>query len=264
MAGLGKKTFTAGSVLTAAEVNGYLMEQAVMVFGGTAARSSAIPTPSEGMTSYLSDQDDMQVYTGASWVSTGLTAGTTTANYGWPIPASGSIASLGTAIDTTVAGLGSGFTLVKSQTVGSAVSSVVVTDAFNSSYDNYRIVFSGGTASNSPATDVFMKFGSTTTGYGHMLFYYGYAGGSGYLANANDSSFPYFMVATSNGYASVIDVLTPYAAKNTFVSHIGGTNGTGRYGGGYINNTTSYTEFTLTPAAGTLTGGTVKVYGYQN
>ena len=67
MAGLGYKVFTAGEVLTAANVNGYLMEQSVMVFAGTAARSSAIGTPSEGMVSYLTDSNALQVYDGSAW-----------------------------------------------------------------------------------------------------------------------------------------------------------------------------------------------------
>ncbi len=71
MAGLGKKTFTAGEVLTASDVNGYLMEQAVMVFGGTAARSSAIPTPSAGMVTYVSDLAQVQYYNGSAWVGIG-------------------------------------------------------------------------------------------------------------------------------------------------------------------------------------------------
>lgn len=69
MAGLGKKTFTAGEVLTAADVNGYLMEQSVMVFGGTAARSSAVPSPSEGMISYLTDSDVTETFNGTAWTS---------------------------------------------------------------------------------------------------------------------------------------------------------------------------------------------------
>lgn len=69
MAGLGKKTFTAGSVLTASDVNGYLMDQAVMVFASAAARSSAIPSPSEGMMTYLSDTNVVQVYNGTAYAS---------------------------------------------------------------------------------------------------------------------------------------------------------------------------------------------------
>jgi hypothetical protein len=68
MPGLGRKTFIATEVLTAANVNGYLMDQAVMVFAGTAARSSAIGTPSEGMVTYRSDFNVLEVYDGASYV----------------------------------------------------------------------------------------------------------------------------------------------------------------------------------------------------
>jgi hypothetical protein len=71
VAGLGKKTFTAGEVLTASDVNGYLMDQAVMVFGGTAARSSAIPSPSEGMMSYRTDDNVVEVFNGTAYVSVG-------------------------------------------------------------------------------------------------------------------------------------------------------------------------------------------------
>lgn len=83
MAGLGYKVFTAGEVLTAANVNGYLMEQSVMVFAGSAARGSAIGTASEGMVSYLSDTNTLQYYDGAAWQNvsspgdiTEVTAGT--------------------------------------------------------------------------------------------------------------------------------------------------------------------------------------------
>ena len=75
MAGLGKKTFTAGEVLTASDVNGYLMEQSVMVFGGTAARSSAIPTPSEGMTTYRTDTKQLEYYNGTAWTAVGGSGG---------------------------------------------------------------------------------------------------------------------------------------------------------------------------------------------
>jgi hypothetical protein len=68
MAGLGRKTFNSGEVLTAANVQGYLMDQAVMVFAGTAARGSAIPTPSAGMCAY-STATGFQVYNGTAWVS---------------------------------------------------------------------------------------------------------------------------------------------------------------------------------------------------
>ena len=66
----GRKVFTAGEVLQAADVNDYLMDQSVMVFAGTAARGSAIPSPSEGMVTYLEDADEVQVYT-TDWGAVG-------------------------------------------------------------------------------------------------------------------------------------------------------------------------------------------------
>ena len=62
-----RKVFTAGEVLTAADVNSFLMDQSVMTFAGTAARGSAIPTAVEGMVTYLQDSNIYQVWTGSAW-----------------------------------------------------------------------------------------------------------------------------------------------------------------------------------------------------
>jgi hypothetical protein len=69
MAGAGFRTFAAGEVLTAANVNTYLMQQSILSFAGTAARASAITSPSEGMFSYLQDTDQVSYYTGSAWVN---------------------------------------------------------------------------------------------------------------------------------------------------------------------------------------------------
>jgi hypothetical protein len=86
MAGLGRKIFTAGDVLTASDVQNYLMDQTVMNFAGTAARSSAIATPTEGMVTYLADTNAVEVYDGSAYVGVGgstvdtvLSSGTFTA-----------------------------------------------------------------------------------------------------------------------------------------------------------------------------------------
>jgi hypothetical protein len=68
MAGLGRKVFTAGDVLTASDVQNYLQDQTVMNFAGTAARSSAIATPSEGMLAITLDNDEIDFYNGSAWV----------------------------------------------------------------------------------------------------------------------------------------------------------------------------------------------------
>lgn len=76
MAGAGAKLFTSGSVLTAAQVNTYLMDQAVMYFADEASRTAAFggagePVLAEGMMSYLADVDSVQVYDGSAWISVG-------------------------------------------------------------------------------------------------------------------------------------------------------------------------------------------------
>lgn len=75
MAGLGRKVFAANEVLTAADVNGYLMDQSVMVFADAAARTTALPTPDDGMMSFLEDILQVQVYSGAVLGWTAITGG---------------------------------------------------------------------------------------------------------------------------------------------------------------------------------------------
>jgi hypothetical protein len=69
MAGKGKKTFVAGEILIAQDVNEYLMDQTVMNFASSAARSSAIPTPTQGMISYQTNTDAIEAYNGSNWVT---------------------------------------------------------------------------------------------------------------------------------------------------------------------------------------------------
>jgi hypothetical protein len=61
-----REVFVAGQILTAAEMN-IVSDQTVMTFAGTAARGSAIPTPSEGMAAYLNDSNSVQIYDGSAW-----------------------------------------------------------------------------------------------------------------------------------------------------------------------------------------------------
>lgn len=67
MAGAGFKTFASGDVLTAADVNTYIMQQQIMVFASSTARNSEITSPSEGMFAYLKDTDELVYYDGSSW-----------------------------------------------------------------------------------------------------------------------------------------------------------------------------------------------------
>ena len=62
MAGLGYKTFAAGEILTAANLQGYATDQSVMVFESSAARTTALAAPSQGMVSFLEDSGTTWVY----------------------------------------------------------------------------------------------------------------------------------------------------------------------------------------------------------
>jgi len=63
-----RKTFVAGDVLQASEVNSFLMNQAVMTFATAAARNTAITLPLDGMVTYLEDSKTYETYNGAAWV----------------------------------------------------------------------------------------------------------------------------------------------------------------------------------------------------
>jgi hypothetical protein len=159
-----------------------------------------------------------------------------------------------------------GLWLVKSQAVGSGVSSVTVTGAFSADYQNYRVVYSGGTASGT-AQAMNLKLGSATTNYYSSSIYATYAGVSGVVSNNN--TLGYFFYAGSAdatiGNFVTLDIFNPF--DSTKYTAIGGsfivTDVYGTTGGVHKSNT-SFTDFTITPGSGTLTGGTIRVYGYRN
>jgi hypothetical protein len=85
-----RKVFVAGEILTAADVNANLMDQAVMTFADAAARTTAIPSPTEGMVTYLASTKNLQRWTGSAWVNvvSGFTARAliTTNDASWAVP----------------------------------------------------------------------------------------------------------------------------------------------------------------------------------
>jgi len=101
----GFKVFSVGEVLTAADVNDYLMEQSIAIFANSTARDAQITSPIEGQFCYLADSNVLQLYGGSSWANfigegdiTGVTAGTNLSGGG----ASGAV-TLNLAIDSAVA-----------------------------------------------------------------------------------------------------------------------------------------------------------------
>ena len=119
MAGAGYKLFNTGDVLLASEVNTYLMQQTVMVFANSTARTSALSgVLAEGMISYLADTNATEVYNGSAWVGVSGTGDVTEVQAGTgisvasgtgPIPVvTNSMATEITAAGDIIVGTGSG------------------------------------------------------------------------------------------------------------------------------------------------------------
>jgi len=103
MAGLGYKDFTVGQVLTSAEVDGYLMQQTIMVFASSAARTTALSgVLAEGMFSYLTDTNATQYYDGSAWVDISNPGDITAVTAGTGLTGGGTSGSVSLAIDSTV------------------------------------------------------------------------------------------------------------------------------------------------------------------
>lgn len=203
---------------------------------------------------------------------------TTTPNYGWDVPTSTdyvkdgatAIETLGDDIDATLwtalGGAYPGLRLVKKQTVGSAVSSVTVTGAFSATYENYRIIYTNGVCSAAP--DFRISLDGITTGYFASLVYQIFNQSATVSGITEQSAASWNWVGSGSTAAAIVDVeirqpfLTkPKKAFANFANLGGATSAVGNMSG--INtSTTSATAFTLTPSTGTITGGTIYVYGY--
>ena len=164
-----------------------------------------------------------------------------------------------TSSDTNTYLANSGLVYVKSQTVGTGVSTVEVTGAFSATYDNYLVTYSGGTQSVDAGLQ--MQFGtSATLCFGSLIFgNYAAATVSAAIDN-NAAAFSY--VGGGVGATCFITVMCPFLATSTEI------NARVRYStvyGNYVGHkgdSTSYTSFKFN-SFGTLTGGTITVYGYR-
>ena len=154
--------------------------------------------------------------------------------------------------------------LVKSQAIGTAVTSVTVTDAFSATYETYKIVISG-TTSASTSDFMGLKLGSTATGYysgGLGVRYDSGAGTTILKQNNNTSSWLEVATITNNVVFLNMEIVNPELAELTMFNAAVPAYNAGFFLSGYLNNSTSYTDFTITPTSGNITGGTIYVYGY--
>jgi hypothetical protein len=158
-----------------------------------------------------------------------------------------------------------GLVLVKTQTIGTTVATVAVTDCFSASYNNYRIIATGGTQSGNEAS--YIQLGASATGYYGVLIYADATGATvsmGGLNNANQMSWV-GGGATGQAHHTSVDIFSPFASSYTKFRNGQYQNAT-NYGtlNGEHRVATSYTGFTLGFTGGqTFTGGTIYVYGYR-
>lgn len=151
-------------------------------------------------------------------------------------------------------------------TVGTNNTAVVVSNAFSADFLNYRIVYDGGTAST--AGPLALQIGSATSGYHYAIVYNQFSASSPTgFATQTGSNFPDAGRMSANKNSLVVDVFAPFEAARTGMRIHGvdyATTGFMIHGGGMLNNTTSYSAFTISAASGNFSAGTIRVYGYRN
>jgi hypothetical protein len=242
MAGLGRKVFTAGDVLTASDVQNYMMDQSVMVFAGTAARSSAIATPTTGMTSYIgvtgtATIPQIETYTGSAWQT--------------PY----------------------GLTLV-GQASFSAVANIALNNVFTSAYENYKLMIEITNSSAGNLVAIRMRSGGTdnaSTNYNGQISQRTTTNTSWTLYAGSSSNYmECFNTNAGVGGSGYVDIFGPATAAYTTMLGYGMQRNSNvaigalvGYNSSTMSVTTAYDGFNLFPLSGTLTG-TVRVYGYRN
>ena len=287
-AGLGFKDFTTGEVLTAADVDGYLM-QGVWVFASAAARDAAVTSPQEGNFAYLKDTNVTTYYTGSAWANldtTGMTnpmtttgdmiyssSGSTPARLG--IGTAGQVLKVNsgaTAPEWGAAGGASGLTLIQRSSFSNVANTSTTFDGvFTSTYTNYMIVFEKFSAATL-ADDLQIQFrysGVTDTAYYAGLkqapvdsatwtnTYSGAAGAACPLATDSNSTNPFTGVLyariDTSGNNYVLFYGEGYEIYNSEICLFHGSSDALRV----------YTGFILKSASSNVSG-VVNVYGLAN
>ena len=155
-------------------------------------------------------------------------------------------------------------------TDGNGAASVAVADVFSADFTDYRITISGGTIAT--AQNLRMRLGATATGYyaGYTLTSWNTGGTT--LSGGDNNATYWTQVgyqSATNGADGGIILSNPFASARTGFtlqhSQYSTAAGAGSIvGAGFLNNSTSYTGFTLYTTTGNWTADvTITVYGYN-
>ena len=221
---------------------------------GVCTSSTRPATPYEGQMIFETDTDRMYIWNGSAWIIPNSPAQNPT---GLELITTCTVTSAGGTAATASGGV---------VTIGTSNTSVTLSSAFSTTYDNYKIIVSNSVTS--AAASITMVLGSTVTGY-----YWGLQGtsfdGTGNASGNSAANTSSWRVggATTTSYNMTTEVLSPNLAGNSavfsnYMIPIASTGGAIGIIGGFLNNSTQYTAFTL--SGGTMTGGTIRVYGYRN
>ena len=277
-AGLGFKDFTTGEVLTAADVDGYLM-QGIWVFASAAARDAAVTSPQEGNFAFLKDTNTTTYYTGSAWTNldtTGMvnpmtTTGDTIYASSGSTPARLGIGSTGQVLTVaggvpswaTPAAATSDFVKLASNTFSGA-SSVTVNDVFSATYNYYKLILTA-TASTGGVTNLRWRVSGTDatgTDYRFQRLY----GQSTTVGTYNSATQNKVAIMSTNTNETVAEVLiaNPFLATptRTISSNTYEQEAFVDFWHGRHSLSTSYTGFTILPDSGTITGDYI-LYGLK-
>lgn len=265
-------SFTNGAIAEAAEVNANFNAVASFVNNlqdGSGLDSGSITTAKLVDSSVSSSKIATDAVTSAKILDGSVTtakipdSGITAAKLAADSVTTAKIASNAVTLAKLATDAVPGVALISSTTIGSAVSTITVSNAFSATYDNYKIIVSGGTSSAS--SYFLLQFGNTTTNYNSVAYYVLSPAGNE-VWSYNGSAMAFMGSASANGLNANIEIISPYLAKNTIAiaDHWFYDQGGGGFSRGLLSDTTSYTDFKLTASSGTITGGTIKVYGYKN
>ena len=221
------------------------------VVDSTATRPAS---PFEGQVIFQKDTDQLLVWNGTAWV----------------IPNSPAQNPDGLELITTCTASFTGGTAGSVSngvvTIGTNNTAVTVSNAFSSNYDVYQIYVSSGVLSANN-TGFYMYLGTQTTEYSYGGWYGGNSGSGGIGSGATAINYFPFGEGDTNMLSGKVELVNPFLSKYTWLTSgvvYNQANQNSRHYSGMLKNTTSYTAFTMYPASGNITGGTIRVYGLRN
>lgn len=148
-------------------------------------------------------------------------------------------------------------------TVGTGNTSVTISNAFSADYDSYKIVFQNG-SSSAGANLSFQLSGITGANY-QQYGYYGSWGTATLNAYGPAAGTSWSDICpTQSTYSWQMDIHSPFLAAAKYGRSMGWSSVGNHEFSLRCSATTSATGFVIAPLSGTISGGTLRVYGYRN